>query len=435
MTDFNDLQRIISDNEDIPILIDPGDEMVSLYELVMEFDVGEIRKPRHQRDKVWGQSKRDDWIERIKNKKLGAPIGVIVTYQLNDGSPSPRWLNDGYQRVSATLEYLANPLRHNDSESKAIKVVKATRIPKQHRHYENHDDALKDFQNINKGTSLTPYEYYHGVLAYMDHYDNLWEEFIKRIHSVIQKYKSSFVNRRGGRRTGRDTEHIHLRDDYAIFLRFAKREKGFINYKVSSTKIAKVDIRKIVEGNLRELLKGSNIDEMNKVLNNLERLVDGQTALIRDIWVNKLNEDVGTSSNLSLYRWLLHCAIWKTNNNIPHDPWELFLEKALHYSNGTTSFPQVSNGKTLRGGSANTGSLSDLRKIARIIDVDIFIYYDGEIKRINKSNKNLPGIDESHVLPFADYGEGETVPEPSLRNRSRGKAPMKGAPSQDRLFS
>jgi hypothetical protein len=421
----NELQELIFNNEDCPVLTSPGDEMVSLFELVADFKDGEIRKPSHQRDKVWDQDKKDDWIERIKSKKLGAPIGVIVTYQLDNGKPSPVWLNDGYQRISATLEYLADPARYYDSKNVAIKIIKATRIPKQHRHYKNHDDALKDFQNINKGTSLTPYEYYHGILAYMSNHDEIWGDFITSIHKSIQKYEQSFVKTRGGRRTTRETQHVYFRDNYALFYRLATDEKRLSNYTVGERKIKRQDQNSIIEYKLRSFLEKTNPDNAQKILNKLNILIKNETSLIRDVWVNKLKEDINTSPNNSLYRWLLHCAVWKKNNSIPNHIWEDFLEKTLYYSDGTTSFPQVIDGKkTTRGTAASTGSLAYLRKIAAIVESDILEYYDNPPRR-KKPKKNLPGTDESHQMPFVYHGEGETIPEPASRNRARGKNPIK----------
>lgn len=420
----NKLQELIYSGEEFSGLIDTGDEMISFYELVSEFKNGEIRKPSHQRDKVWEQDKIDDWIERIRNKKLGNPIGVIVTYQIDNGKPSPVWLNDGFQRIIATLEYIADPAKYYSNEEVAIKTIKAIRIPKQHRHYKNHDDALKDFQNINKGTELTPYEYYHGVITYMKYHDELWGPFIQSIHESVQKYEQSFVKKRTGGRTTRETQHVYFRDNYALFYRLAINDKKLSNYSVGERKIKKQDQKLIIEYKLRTFLESCNSDDANKSLGKLNKLVENQTALIRDIWVNKLKENNNTSPNNSLYRWLLHCAIWKKNNSIPNHIWEDFLQKTLYYSDGTTSFPQVIDGKrTKRGAAASTGSIEHLRRIAVIVGSDILEYYDSPPRR-KKSNKNLPGVDESHKIPFVYHGDGETIPEPSSRNRARGAKPI-----------
>ena len=101
--------------EDKPIMREQIDANEPLYNLVDKYKRGLIIVPYHQRDKAWDREKKTNWIKRIKDLQP-RPIGAIATYQLNNGHSTPTYLNDGLQRITASLEYFENSEMYGDNK-------------------------------------------------------------------------------------------------------------------------------------------------------------------------------------------------------------------------------------------------------------------------------------------------------------------------------
>ena len=396
-------------------------EVVPLLYIVSEYNDGSIEKPEHQREIVWSELQKEQWIKRLKSDIQ--PVGVIVTYQIK-GSPKRIFLNDGWQRLSTTAAYLSNPERFGDSLSDARILLKSRKIPVQHRVYSSQDEALQDFQYLNMGTSLTCYEFYRGILTYMPGYKIHWENFFKELHEFILPIGRSILASKSINlleNADRKIRHKGYRDDYALFLRFMSKENGNLDYErvgQATPSLKEMQDQTVIEWQLRNALQDISPTEALDLLRALKKKTAHETKHIGNVVPEILEKNA--TITITLYRWLLHVSIWKTFHNIQTPEWDKFLRKILYYSGGGTTLvhPDDPRQKTVIA----SGKVSDLTRICLYIGSQM---YTGKKIRKNGS-KPYPGegIDRSHKVPFSSHGDGETFLEPSGLNRSRGAKPV-----------
>jgi hypothetical protein len=196
-----------------------SDTIRNLYDIVDQFRRGLLQKPPHQRAFIWPEDKRRDWVDRIRDSRK--PVGVIVTYQVASDGHSPKLLNDGVQRISATLEYLQNPDKYGDDAETAEAYVRTAIMPVQHRVYDHHEDALVDFQQLNLGTHLTALEFCQGILTYMPRHHQ-WAPILEEISEIVSFNSNRIVFERY--KQNRARKHRNIRHDLALFHRFASNE-------------------------------------------------------------------------------------------------------------------------------------------------------------------------------------------------------------------
>lgn len=414
-------------NEQAPLplrhtIINPETDMVtSLFEIVSQYKRGLILKPLHQRSRVWSDEKDHDWVNRLRSdRKI---VGCLLTYQLIDGRPSPVFLNDGLQRTLATLRYLEESHLFGDDHDTAEAYCRKCMMPVQHRHYESHDDALIDFQLVNLGTHLTPYEFNNGILAYMGGDGPFWQGFFQQLHDLLSNTSSRITASRYT--VTRPTQHKYYRHDYGLLYRLLSDDKDVSSYNVSA---ASVDIgetrnRKCIEWLLRLKLEELGPNKTQAEFKKFEQLIERETALIEELWYKQLGKEIGTGISDTLYRWLLDCAIWKRNNRIPHAKWEQFARKLLTISDGRSQVITIGPDQNAQSYTLSLSALHYLKGICEMIDSD---FYSGRTQRRSrrKSSSIRPGFDDSHYLPFSSAGEGPTFGEPGGRNRARGAQPV-----------
>lgn len=403
------------------VTLEPETDAVrSLWDIVDCYQRKTILKPPHQRDRVWDEDKKSAWVERLRSGKR--PVGVIVTYQINDGHQNPTNLNDGYQRVSATLEYLENPEKYGDSPEDAERIVRSCIMPWQHRHYHDDDEALYDFQALNLGTALTAFEFYKGILTYMPGYSQ-WEPIISELHGVVPQNEPRVAMARYA--VSREEQHKRWRADFAMFHRFIDGSNTIMDYTVTEQRPRQNPEarQQIVEWQLRETLKAMPIADGRDKLSGLQRLVDRETALMESIWYGNLGKNHAIGMSPTLYRWILDVSVWKRNAGINQADWEDFVRRILDVSDGHSQLVCMKDdGRVDRKYTLNLARLTSLKGVCEVIGSNL---YSLRPERRTKKIKNLrSGYDESHVLPFSTNGNGETFPEPASRNRSRGARPV-----------
>lgn len=408
------------------IMIPEGNEVTNLLELVEQFDRGLIKPPMHQRqpDK-WGDRKKQVWIDRLSGQLYDmdlnirpAPVGVIVTYQLKTGSPI--FLNDGHQRLSASREYLKNPTKFGAGHAPEVarQILFACKMPWQHRHYDRHDDALVDFQLLNLGTHLTPFEFYKGILTYMEGYDFWAEAMLNELHKIIADNAQKIVDKTNIRP---ETDHKYKRHNYALFYRYLTKETSTVNYKVGQKNITNYDEvsqKKSIEWLLRQKFENLGKDEIIRHLNIFRGLIERETLLFCNIWYNSLKHPQDSGITFTCYRWLLDCSIWKRNNNQMNDVWENFVFQLLHHNNGDSQVPDPNNPRVKNG--LDLGTLGRLKPVCSAIGS---AFYTGKRRKRTKNSpiRSKAGADQSHKTIDSD----ETFPEVAGRNRSRGRKNVK----------
>lgn len=398
--------------------LSPEEDMItSLYSIVDDYRNGILLKPPHQRDFIWIKYQRKEWVERLKDRRRRRPIGSIVTYQINNGKPSPIYINDGFQRVNATIEYLNDPSAYGDTKDDAEMLIRSINMPKQHRLYETQDDALIDFQQVNRGTSLTPYEFCKGILTYMPNY-GLWEPLIDELHQILPFYENRVTKRRY--KIERIQEHKLFRHDYSFLYRYLTKSKLLLDFTVTLNDTRYMNLQapsSIIERLLRDELQKYSPEIIQSDLDILRGIVERETANLISI----LGEMKLPGISPTLFRWIMDLSIWKRFNNVDNSTWEEFIKKLLESTNGKSMVFELVNGVITRKYVINLAKLSCLRGVSEIVGSNIYLYK----KERRKSRKEKPaGFDESHILPFSIYGDGDTIIEPSGRNRSRGSKPI-----------
>lgn len=405
------------------VLVPQGEKTGSLYELVSKFRRGLIIKPPHQREMVWTRETKEGWINRLRAQLK--PVGVILTYQIDNGEPSPIFLNDGYQRVSTTLEYLANPELYGDTPEMAETYTVACEMPQQHRHYVSHDGALFDFQQINLGTSLTPMEFCKGILTNIPNYQVIWEPILDDFHrTMAEQYKKLERDRPS---KNREVLHKYLRHNLLMITRFLSKSPQLdLKYgdNIARARISSSDTKNqdmVVEWQLRKVLENTPYEEIKDEINKLKRIIASETSLIEAIWYKQLKNPMGYGISITVYRWLLELSLWKRTTGASTDKWAEFIPDFLKYCNGKSRFQIKNVHGELVPHTLRIGKLSSLLSVCRALDSD---FYQPQYPKRKKSPRLKEGYDNSHLLNVSDYGEGETIPEPSILNRARGAKPM-----------
>lgn len=404
------------------VLDDPQDYTASLYEVVDNYRRNLWIKPEHQRDFVWGDEKVKAWIDRLAlavQERPRKPVGVIVTYQLNDGNPSPTFINDGSQRIRATLQVLQEPATFGYDIEKAEAIIRAIRIPVQHRWYADQDAALEDFQLLNMGTSLTPREMCKGILANHPQYRLGWEPLFEQLHSTMRTIGGGLVQESGDNRR---QKHKFERHDFSLIVRWLSLEV-LVDYRsVAAMELRKqqIDNNEVIEADLRRVCDGYKMEDLRREIGLLVGHIQRQTALYREVW-EQVRPELGKAISPTLFRWLMDISIWVRKAQIPTGEWELFVRALLNHTQGT-SVVQDPNDMRNRVTLA-LGSVGKLKSVCAIIGSPL---YAGKQHRRTRKVAALPGFDQSHVQPFATHGDGPTVLESAARNRARGAKPIDG---------
>jgi hypothetical protein len=382
-----------------------GDSQRNLYEIVFDFKRGIIRIPSFQREFVWKDEKRKGFVNRLLEGKK--PIGVICIYELNGDDARSVWLNDGLQRLSTCIELLENPVKYgfvDEEESKNL--LKSYTFSVQHRTYDDHDEALQDYQDINQGTPLTPKEFYQGDITNIPNYENTWKPRIEQLNEMI---KSAILRCGASMSKARKVEHQYLRHNLELFYRMAVSDKSANDYYLGNQINGKTPIEK----HFRDLLVENTVKPENwdEIIKQLENTLNATSAEIQDIW--NVPENRGLFPDAKLIRWLFDISIWRKKNNIPVDSWLDFVRKALFHEKGKSS---IYEGRKYL---ISLGELSLLRRVCGVLDSKMFDHAPN--RRTQKRPKNAkPGYDMSHIIPFSLAGEGPTTMEPASINRARG---------------
>jgi len=397
-----------------PPLLPAQDLSETLMQLIDKMERGTLVIPPHQRQAdSWSKTKKIEWIRRIQDNRRC--VGCLITYQVVDGDRLI-YLNDGLQRLSAVVDYYRCPQQYEDTLDNAILRLQTYLMTVQHRHCSSHEEALTDFQEVNQGTSLTAYEFCHGVLTYMPDYAMYWHSFIDELHNAVAIRVSPLLAKQRGDRS-KEQMHVYQRNDLQLLHRFAVGGTDHARYWASKKEVKPGEVRdkKVVEWRFRSWCESSGITAAKKTLGLFVDFLDRETALIENVWrKTQPNYDIGIGA--ASYRFLLDVAVWKKNNGKPHNVWEDFIEKIFLNSGGSSMISNPENQRIKY--QLGMDSITSLKTICNIIGSNL--YLGNSTHSANRPKNMRPGRDGSHVLPRSLFGDGEQIAEPAGRNRSRG---------------
>lgn len=390
---------------------EPGSEKWALFTMAEKLRNGELQKPYFQRDYVWDVEKLISYVETVKTKQA---VGVLVTYQIRGGGPV--YLADGLQRLTAINKFLLNPVAYGFSNpyEQAKDYCEKFKIDVQHRIYDNHAEAMKAFQDLNKGTHLTPVEFYKGILTGHD----LGILIYNTIPNIVSQLEKDYLS---GRRKSRTQGLTLIRDSYTLFFQYISKTKRETFWGANSTKL--ITTKKTIENQLLEYIDKNGISEPDLVqqTKNFERYLASVVDQIRTLRIES-NQDKKQFSP-TFFRWLLHVAIWKHNVKRSNDLYERFVKRLFdeckQHPNFTTRLGFMDpDTKQMLAPSFNLDSISILRLLCRIFNIPLYEGY--KVKRL----PGTPGTHNSHKKPVALFGDGETIRETAIRNMSRGAKPI-----------
>jgi len=409
---------------DKQFLARPSDIVTQLSSLVDQFQTGQLTIPPHQRDFVWSEIQCRRWIERLKSGS--SPIGSIATYQLTDGSTEQMFINDGSQRIRATAQYIVDPMMYGDNNDVACAVTRSIYVAVQHRQYKNHTQAMADFQLVNMGTHLTPFEFNYGILAYMPNW-SAYQHIIDDLHRVTAEASSTLTNYRSAG-AKREQKHRYYRDDFALLHRFIEGASAPTDYDVSHKKIKydQAKARENIEWQIRQLFEKTRPSEIGRHVELLRGLIERETRLFEDIWHRQLGRPLGEAISITTYRLLLHAAIVKRTFRIPQESWEDFVYRLLKAGQGKSQVLYSEHDGTRDYNiTLHLAEIGRLSTLCKAIGSDFWeIKVGGNGRRGAQPIVTKPGVDVSHIKPVSTNGAGPTILEPAGRNRARGARPI-----------
>lgn len=305
-----------------------SDTAMSILELVRQYDQGQVKSPPHQREFVWSAEKRKAWAETLIGCASGRlnspPIGLITTYQLVE--TGDYFLNDGYQRLRATKEFLEKCGQYKLTLEQAEQVCKAYKVMVSHRQYEDHTEAMYWFQMLQLGTSLTSYDFCQGYLIYFDTEVN-WLPFLTDMHEFMDGIMTEYANRLVPLTLG--SIHTGKRHNYALFLRWLNYNKSATpNHASIATKVLNMrdaDNKRMVEQRLAGAFGELGENRMEKALEEwraFKRFITAEAETIRKVYLEVRTQG---KPSYTMLRWLLSIAIWRRNNGLNTDGWETFV--------------------------------------------------------------------------------------------------------------
>jgi len=369
----------------------------------------ELLVPAFQREFVWTDDKIMGWAKSIISKMA---VGVIVTYQESGGGP--KYLADGFQRLTAASKFMDNPqaYKFEFSPKQALIYCKAFKVTIQHRIYENHNTAMLAFQNLNQGTALTPLEYFSGILT-LDPKGKLISD---KIPELVLSYERPYTQIE----KGRVKQATFFRDSFALFYQYISGSKIHTFWRASSPTIRTnvPSIEQLITNYLDD--EKISIIDLEKRIASFEKYIAEQIAEIHITF-----NEVGAGEKLisrSVMRWFLHLSIWKKNAKRPISLYRDFLKALATYLSRYKTIPSrfdLPGVEPVETVTLQTGSIGSLKKLCSVFNVPL---YEGQKRRPDK--KARPGYQVSHIEPFSSAGEGETIIEPAPRNRERGAKPI-----------
>jgi hypothetical protein len=391
----------------------PQDGNVNILEATKMLQDQKWLPPQFQREFVWTKKQISMWGETIEED---ASIGVIVTYQLAGGGPY--FVLDGLQRLNATIRYCEDPQAYGfkyDS-AQALAYCERFSIPRQHRIYKDHDTAFDYFERLNRGTVLTPYELYHGLLTLSGTVGGM---LAHRIPEIVVKYESSYVTTAHNRHN----EQGRIRDAYCLFLQHVtKTPRSKFWHATGSTLNLRSGITPIEKALASEIQSQQwTILDAEKLLKNFDLIMSQDMAEI--VTLHEEAGGKGKAINSTLWRWLLHARLWARNIGRPVASYQHFTQKLLaymldRYGATKSSFDLEANDGTVFHVTLGLGELRTHLKLSEFLGCDL------HEDKTRKKAQSAPGYHASHKLPFSTHGEGETFQEPASRNMARGAKPV-----------
>lgn len=399
---------------------------ISLYHLVQDYIAGFLLLPAHQRESSWPKPKQRVFIRAICLD--AAPPGSLEMYSLVVmGREGPKHLNDGVQRLFASLELYRNPTQFGLSQEDANYILRNTEYPVRFKRHRSHQEALDRFQRVNSNVPLTPYQLTRGTILYCQGDDMAleWQKWLNDLNDIVSRalvritMRHNEINKAGTKYL--TLLHKSYRQTTSMFFRYLTKDKDGTEYAVSASQLKNES--DFFEIELANRLRQLELSGARELLEKFRNIIDNESGLIADAWLRCEHNQPGLAIKSATVRWLLDCSIYRRNCNVPVDPWARFVNLLLKENGGATEvfYRDVGTGR-MRRYSLSLGRVRQMWRIADIVGSDMREW--DKLARVRPSKKLQTGYHNSHIKPFAKNGNGLTVPESALKNLARGKKEM-----------
>lgn len=370
-------------------------------DIVADYKAGELTNPDYQREYVWNAKKAAHFL--LRTKRLGHVLGVITTYRLSGGSTN--FLQDGRQRVTTLMRAIDRPTEYGLTKDD-VDAIRAAQVSQQSMIYDSHDEARLDFQHLNDGVGLIPYEKYRGDLEC----DEAGRTLYELVRTKVDELSTSVAGiSRSSEHSRKKAGQLH-RNSLGLFFQYATRHRDLQLY-AKSERSLNDQIERRVRGWLNE-----NQDDWRTKVETFIRTLERVNALLSEKTKAFHAKRWDMTAVRALYSAHLYCRNvqchsdvfdelvgWFVAANVTRKTWSARYEVDVNGTPTPIRMDQVS-----------------LRWLERVQGAG------GPAAVAKKRVKNVvapAGYDESHVTPHADGGT-ETFVEPAITNRARGRQPL-----------
>lgn len=385
-----------------------ADYSKSLWELIQEYKEHILQVPVFQREFCWDDRKIAGWGVNIQT---GNAIGVIVTYQIKGNGPI--FLADGLQRLTATLKLLDDPQYYGLSVgSKQMELyVRSFSISVQHRHYYSHEAAMQAFQDLNKGTQASPYEYHRGSLT-LDPRGVFVEQHVP---SILTTFETPLFS---GKNKTRERQQKLARDAYALFYQFITRTDRANFSGIGSSLVTTRDgipIEQLLTSYFKE--QETTIVQIEKWVADFEVYISRHYAQLRSVIIE--SGQSGKAMSPTFARWLLRVSLFNRNTSHSVSAYWNFVTSLIKELRDYAEFSSrlvVPGSMPRHTITLSLGTMDHLSELSKAVGHPNFF----ESERRKKTKITAVGFHESHVMPFKTFGNGATIIEPAIMNQIRG---------------
>lgn len=380
---FQAIDRVKPRKVEQPALVILGkeeSEKMSLLEIVNRVREGKLKLPPHQRPYVWGIAKRRRWILgliRAATEGKSFPPNMLATYQLR--STGERFLNDGYQRVESTRKFIEEEYsKYGLTQEQAEAIADAQKVFVANNIYQSHVEGMEDFQAMQLGTGLTPYDFAKGYLEYLD-MDTNWMVQLEEFHSFME-FLVRFLKHPKNRRPSDKAKHY--RHNYVLLYQWFTGYKStrfpFADTSAMALRQEDADNKRLVEQYLAKVLGKLSVEDFLKERAALCQFISDETGKILQVWesIPDTKKDGRRYPLVGSIRFLLSVAVWRRNNGLSIEGWEDFLRLFLISSAGSARIHMTDENGVIKACPFGSGRLHLLGQISRMIGYPAYTRVD-----------------------------------------------------------
>jgi hypothetical protein len=370
-------------------------------DVVNDYRNKELVDPDYQREYIWDDKKAMHFINRTL--AVGHVLGVITTYRLTGGNTN--FLQDGRQRVTTLMRAIENPHAYGLSKDQ-VEHLRSAAVSQQTMEYVSHDEARLDFQHLNDGVGLVTFEKYRGDLER----DEKGKWLYSTVREVVRDVSCRMAGKSRSIKDGRKKSGQLNRNSLALFYQYVTGHKEPQIYARSER-----NLEDQIERRVRAWLD-ENTEELEAKVEGFIRTLENVNAILEQKTLGLPAKQWDITAVRALYAAYLYCrnagchadcflgiVDWYISQNASRKAWQARFDVDVDGTPNTFRMDQVS-----------------LKWLDRVSE------FGGPSINPRKRTKQLvarAGYDESHIVPHADGGT-DTVSEPAIINRSRGRAPM-----------